>query len=502
MHKLNPIKFWPPITLLFATVVFSIADKEGFLEIVRTANQWILTNFSWLFSWSVLAFVILIVIIYFSPLGKVKLGGDNAKPILSKWKWFSITLCTTIATGILFWGTAEPLFHFHQPPENLGIETASKAASIFSMSTMFLHWTISPYAIYTLAALVFSFCFYNLKRPFEVGSTLFPLLGMKSQGPIGNIVDIICLYGLVAGMAASLGTGILTLSGGLFNVFDVQSTDLILGIIALTIVIAFIASASSGLLKGIRILSFYNLIGFILLAVFFFMFGPTWFIIENTASGLGSFIVNIIPRSVNWNDSLNQDWFESWTIFNWANWLAWTPITALFLGRLGKGYTVKEFIRMNLIYTSIFGAVWMSIFSGSSIYYDMNLNGGLFDLIDSVGPENVIYKILGQLPFSQLISGFFLLITFISYVTAADSNTSAMSNICTKGISTENQESPLFIQVIWGSVIGVLAWVMISYSGIEGIKMISVLGGFPALFLVIAIALGAVKLLVSERANS
>lgn len=502
MHKLNPIKFWPPIILLIGTVIYSLVDKEEFLQAANTANDWVLNNFSWLFSWGVLSFVILIAIIYFSPLGKVKLGGASAQPLLSKWKWFSITLCTTIATGILFWGTAEPLFHFNNPPENLGIESGSASAKVFSMSTMFLHWTISPYAIYTLAALVFSYCFYNLKRPFEVGSTLFPLIGKKSEGSVGHIVDIICLYGLVAGMAASLGTGILTIAGGLNTSFGVTQTDFILGLIAITIVAAFVASASSGLLKGIRILSDYNMKAFILLTIFFFAFGPTSFIIKTSTEALGSFITNFIPRSVNWNETLDQSWFQSWTIFNWANWLAWTPITALFLGRLGRGYTIRTFIRMNLVYTSLFGAIWMSIFSGSSIFYDMESNGGLFEILNQQGAENVIYNILSEFPMSGIIGGLFLLITFISYVTAADSNTSAMSNLCTKGITTENQESPLFIQIVWGTIIGILAWVMISYAGIEGIKMISVLGGFPALFLVIAIGLGAIKLLVSERSSS
>ncbi|MFY0601118.1 MAG: BCCT family transporter [Cyclobacteriaceae bacterium] len=502
MQRLNPIKFWPPIILLIATVVYSLIDKVGFLEMANIANAWVLENFSWLFSWSVLGFVLLIAAIYFSPFGKIVLGGSSAVSLLSKWKWFSITLCTTIATGILFWGTAEPLFHFNNPPASLGIEPAGSAAKIFSMSTMLLHWTISPYAIYTLAALTFSYCFYNLKQPFEVSSTLFPLIGNKSKGYVGHFVDIICLYGLVAGMAAALGAGILTIAGGLNTSFGIAQNSFILGLIAVAIVTAFVASASSGLLKGIRILSDYNMKAFILLALFFLIFGPTSFIIKTSITSLGSFVTNFFPRSINWNDTFDQGWFQSWTIFNWANWLAWTPITALFLGRLGQGYSVRTFIRMNLLYPSIFGAVWMSIFSGSSIFYDIESKGKLFKSLGDIGPESVIYQIFSELPMSEVTGGFFLIITFISYVTAADSNTSAMSNLCTKGISTENQESPLFIQIIWGSIIGILAWVMISYAGIDGIKMISVLGGFPALFLVILIAFGAVKLLLSERKHS
>ncbi|WP_421893782.1 BCCT family transporter [Marinoscillum sp.] len=499
MQQLNPIKFWPPLILLTGTVTYSLVDKEGFLAAAQSANAWILQHFSWLFSWSVLLFVILLLIIYLSPFGKTTIGGKGATPLLSKWKWFSITLCTTIATGILFWGTAEPLFHFHQPPTNLEITPGSTEARDFSMATMLLHWTLSPYAIYTIAALVFSYCFYNLKRPFEVSSMLFPLMGKHASGIIGHLTDIICLYGLVAGMAASLGAGILTISGGLRTFLGIPPSDFLLLVITLAIVVTFVASASSGLMRGIRILSDYNIKAFILLAIFFFCFGPTMPILETGSSAVVAYIQNFLPRSVNWNNVLDQSWFQSWTVFNWANWLAWTPITALFLGRLGKGYTVRQFILVNLVFPSLFGGLWMMIFSGSAIHFDSLSDGALFQTLTDQGPENVIYAIFESLPFTWLISIVFLLITFISYVTAADSNTSAMSNLCTKGITTEHQEAPVFTQIIWGTIVGALAWIMIAYSGIGGIKMISVLGGFPALFLVIAVAFGAIKLMITSK---
>lgn len=499
MKQVIPIKFWPAVILLMGSVAFSLADKETFLFLTARANTWILTHFSGLFSWSVLSFVLLCGALYFLPFGNTIIGGDAAKPLLSRWKWFSITLCTSIATGILFWGTAEPLFHFHELPENLPVEAMSQKAEAFSIATMMLHWTISPYAIYTLTGVIFAYCFYNLKRPFEVGATLYPLIGKQSTGVVGHVVDIVCLYGLVAGMAASLGAGILTISGGLQRTLGLSSSGLLLGIIALIIVGSFVASASTGLLKGIRILSDYNTKAFIVIAIFILIFGPTKDILFTGVRGFGNFILNYFPRSVNWDDSLGQEWFQSWTIFNWANWLAWTPITALFLGRLGRGYSVREFIHMNLLYPSLFGAIWMMIFGGSALHFDQVTNGKLFSILKDSGPENVIYYIFDQLPVPDVIVPLFLLITFLSFVTAADSNTSAMSNLCTRGITTENQESPLPIKVIWGVVIGVLSWVMIAYSGIEGIKMLSVLGGFPALFLVICIALGAIRLLIQRK---
>lgn len=499
MKQIIPIKFWPPVVLLLSSVTLSLVNKEVFLRITNDANSWILTHFSGLFSWSVLGFVLLCVTLYVSPFGKTVIGGSEAQPLLSRWKWFAITLCTSIATGILFWGTAEPLFHFHQLPEKLHLKPMSADAGVFSLATMMLHWTISPYAVYTLTAVVFAYSFYNLKRPFEVGATLYPLLGRRSAGIIGHGVDIICLYGLVAGMAASLGAGILTISGGLQSVLGIASGEVLLAVIALLIVASFVISASTGLMKGIRVLSDYNAKAFICMAFFILLFGPTREIFDLGLRGIADFLLHFFPRSVNWHNALGHSWFQSWTVFNWANWLAWAPVTALFLGRLGRGYSIREFIHMNLFFPSLFGALWMMIFSGASLHFDAQTNGELYQILKKSGPENVIYHILGLLPLAEIVIPVFLLITFLSFVTAADSNTSAMSNLCTKGITTENQESPLPIKIIWGVIIGALAWVMITQSGIEGIKMISVLGGFPALFLVICIALGTIRLLIRQK---
>lgn len=218
MQSLNKKVFFPPLIFLIATVIYSLLDSEGFLFTMQKANGWILNNFGWLFSWATFGFLLILLVVYFSPLAKVRIGGKDAQPILNRWRWFAITLTTTIATGILFWGPAEPLYHFNGPPAGLGLTTPSEAAATFSMSTLFMHWTLTPYGIYTIAGLVFALAYYNLKQPFRLGALLFPLVGKRAHGTLGTITDVICLYGLVAGMAASLGTGILTLIVSTFRV--------------------------------------------------------------------------------------------------------------------------------------------------------------------------------------------------------------------------------------------------------------------------------------------
>ncbi|MBT8220625.1 MAG: BCCT family transporter [Bacteroidia bacterium] len=489
--------FWPPFIFILASAIYSLLDVDAFLVNATSANDWVLDTFSWAFSWCGFAFLLIVVITYFSKFGNVKIGGADAKPKLSKWRWFSITLCTTIATGILFWGTAEPLYHMHLPPQDLNIIPASPEAARFAMSTMMMHWSFTPYGIYTLAALLFAIVYYNMNQPFSLSSMLYPIMGDKVHGVWGDIVNIICLYSLVAGMAASLGVGILNISGGISSFFEIGSTSLLTILIAFAIVITFILSAASGLMRGIRLLSGWNIWVFVFIAVFMFVFGPTKEIIISGWQGISGYFQTFLFRSLDTGIGEPDRWTKSWTIFYWANWLAWTPISALFLGRLGLGYDVRTFIRFNLLYPSLFSMVWMSIFSGTSLYVD-NLNGeqGLYTLLQDVGPEMVVFNMLEYIPFTDLLTIVFIVAAFISYVTAADSNTSAMSGISAVGITPDNPEAPIMIKVAWGSLIGIISWVLITYAGIDGIRMASNLGGLPALVIVILIGAGLVKILV------
>lgn len=500
MKSLNPWVFFPPLIFLAATVVFSLSNAEHFLRLMNIANAWVLERFGWLFSWATLAFLLILAMVYFSPLAKVRIGGSHAEPILSKWRWFAITLCTTVATGILFWGPAEPLYHLNEPPAGLGFTPGDSKARQFAMSTMFMHWTLTPYGIYTIAGLVFALSYYNLRQPFSLGALLYPVLGRRAHGLIGTFTDIICLYGLVAGMAASLGTGILTLMGGMNIVLGIPPSSFLLAIIGLAIVVTFVISAASGLMRGIRVLSDYNIKAFMGLAIFIFLAGPTLLLLKMGWAGLVDYVYHFLPRSLNIQTGIDKEWQNSWTIFYWANWLAWTPITALFLGQLARGYTVRDYIHYNLLWPALFGGVWMMIFGGTSMAMDQAGDGFLYQILSDKGEQNVIFSILGELPLGGILSVVFLFIVFVSYVTAADSNTSAMSGMSTHGISPENPEAPLWIKVVWGSLIGIIAWVMITYAGVDGIRMLSVLGGFPALFLVLLVSVGILHL-VFRRAE-
>lgn len=509
LKSLNHKVFWPPFVLLLSCTLASLLFEARFLQSVQLVNAWMLSHFDWLFSWATFSFLLVLVAVYVSPLGRVTIGGKAAQPILSKWRWFSITLCTTIATGILFWGTAEPIFHLTAPPEGLDIAPNSRQAATFAMSTMYMHWTLTPYGIYTMVGLLFALTYYNLRQPFNLGSLLYPLMGRRSQGWLGDLTDIICLFALVAGMAASLGAGILTISGGLNTIWGLEQNVWLNLLIGMAIIASFIISASTGMLKGIKVLSDYNIKAFIGLAIFVFVMGPTSEMLDIGWRGLVDYVQHFFPRSTNLGSRLDTEWRHGWTIFYWANWLAWAPITALFLGRIARGYSVRDFIHFNLLLPSLFGALWMITFSGASIYYDTQSETALLsDTLNAQGPQNVVFELIRLMPWGSTVSVIFLLIAFLSYVTAADSNTLAMSGISARDITPDNPEAPRGIKVLWGVIIGLLAFVMISYAGIDGIKLISTLGGFPVLFLALAVcaSLGVLiwkrdALLVEETAD-
>ncbi|MCB9082595.1 MAG: BCCT family transporter [Lewinellaceae bacterium] len=496
--KLRYLVFGIPFLLLTGSVGYSLYDSVHFLAVVRGMNDWIIREFGWLFAGAALGCLVLCVMVYISPLGRVRIGGPAAQPLLSRWRWFSITLCTTIAIGILFWATAEPLYHLHQPPAGTGITPNTPAAARFALSTMFLHWTFTPYSLYTITALLFALVYYNLRQPFRLGSLLFPLLGRHSQSPAMGTLDAVCLYSLVAGMSASLGAGLLTIAGGLRQFAHIPAGNGLLALIAAAIVGVFVISSVSGLQRGIRVLSDINIRAFLLLAAFIFLLGPKGWLWQTSLGALADYAGHFLPRSLAWG--LDPQWAGSWTIFYWANWLAWTPITALFLGRLGVGYTVREFLRVNLLFPALFSMAWMIIFSGNALYLDLQVpTANLFATLQAEGPEGAVYAVLRRFPWPLVTSFFFLAVTFLSYVTAADSNTSAMSGLCSTGISPEDPEAPVWIKMAWGVVVGSMAWVMVANAGIDGVKMASNLGGFPALFLILAVMAGMVVMLFRSR---
>ncbi|ABF52645.1 BCCT family transporter [Sphingopyxis alaskensis] len=485
-NSLNRPVFFVPLMVLLATVMLSLWRGEAVVTAETVINNWILRHFSPLFAGAAIAFLVLLLLVALSPLGGRIIGGTMATPLLTRWRWFAVTLCTTIATGILFWGAAEPLFHLNDPPAMLGIEPGSDAAATFAMSTMFLHWTLTPYAIYTVAGLTFALVYYDRREPFSLSSLFVPLVGQRAHGAAGTAVDILCLFALVAGMAASLGAGVLALAGGIEGLWGIAGGAPLRWGIAAAIVGTFVVSAALGLQRGIARLSLLNIWLFAAVLLFVVVAGPAARLPGLGLAGVADYVATFAPRSLGLD--VDSDWHRQWTIFNWANWIAWAPVTALFLGRLAVGYSVRAFILVNLLLPALFGAAWMIVIAGTTITLDQQSGGSLYTVLTSAGPDPLLYRLFsalgGGVPVLMLLIG----AIFISYVTAADSNVSAMSALSTHGISPETPEAPLAVKAAWGITVGLVATILVAAAGIDGIRMMSVLGGFPALFIILGAA--------------
>ncbi|MBA3941229.1 MAG: BCCT transporter [Sphingopyxis sp.] len=494
---INRPVFFIPLAVLASALGLSLWQGTAFVALETAINNWVLLRLGPVFAVAGVAFLVLLAVIALSPLGKLTIGGPGATPLLNRWRWFAVMLCTTIATGILFWGAAEPLFHLNTPPAMLGLRPGSDGAAAFAMSTMFLHWTLTPYAIYTVAALAFALLYYNRREPFSLSSLFVPLLGQRAHGPMGTAIDVVCLYALVAGMAASLGAGILALAGGIEGLGGFSGGGPLRWAIAATIVASFLISAATGLQKGIAGLSALNTWLFFAIIAFVLVAGPTAQMLGLSLRGGADYVGTFVPRNLGLD--VDGDWHRQWTIFNWANWFAWAPVTALFLGRLAVGYSVRAFILFNLILPALFGAVWMTAIAGATIVLDQHSAGSLYAVLASQGPDPVLFRLFDALGGGSLVTATVLFAIFLSYVAGADANVSAMSALSTHGITPDRPEAPLFVQIVWGVTVGLVAIMLVASSGIDGIRMMSVLGGFPALFVIIGAALSLAVMAVRGR---
>jgi choline/carnitine/betaine transport len=491
--KINTWVFWPPFILFFAAAIFSLTSYQAFTSTVTNAFNWTTDNFGWMFALCSVLFLSVCVIIAFSSAGTIKFGGKAAKPEFTSWNWFAMSLCAGIGTGIVFWGAAEPILHLAKPPASLGLEPFGADAAMFSISTVFLHWTFIPYAMYILCAIPIALAYYNYNQPLMVSSGLYFLVGDKCQGKAGTLVDILCLYGLAGGMATSLGAGLLQIGSGMNFLIGTPTNKWIWLAIAAAIIISYTISSYSGLQKGIRVLSDQNAKIFVVVMLFIFFTGPTKFILELGVQGTGHFITNFFKQALFLSPVADDGWPTWWSLYYWANWMAFGPIVGLFLVRLTYGRTIRQFILVNLFAPAVFGIIWFSVFGGASMHAQLNGIADLSANMTNNGVENAIFGFFKMFPFGTLLSAVFLFTVALSFTTLADSMTSTIASMSTKGLSKGDEEAPVFLKVVWGILIGIISWVMISYAGVDGFKMISNLAGFPIMFVMLVMGVSICK---------
>ncbi len=502
MFNIKPLVFLPPFVLCVAAVVLNFTNKKLFDTVITDADRWVSGTFGWLVVFSAFGMVVLCGVIFISPFGRTVLGGPDARRMLTRWQMFTVVLTTTLGTGVLFWGMFEPLTFLSEPPPIANARPYSAEAAQFAISTVYMHWTSTPYAIATIVGLMFGFAYYNMKKPFSLGAPLSPLLGSYGEGPLAQVIDAVCLYTLIAAMAVALGASALLLGGGVNHLMGVEvaPSKVMLAAIVTAIVIVAVVDSITGITKGIRIVAGINTSFLIIFLAMLVVLGPTLYILSFSAEGFWHFLLhyleNIFSAGAPPQDVESQEWARNWTQMYFAAWFAWAPIMGVFLGRIARGYTVREFIVFNAILPAVFTGIWMAVFCSTAVHMQLYDNVNLASLLDPSDPLGVLYAVLDRLPFTQILVPILLITSFLSMVTTVDSNTDAMSSISSTGISPEKPDASIYVKIAWGLVVGLIAWIMVTFGGLDGIRMLSRLGGLPAIFLCLAISVCAIRVMM------
>ena len=497
--KLRTMTFFPPFLILLAFVVLSLISQDVFLGVINNINNWIIANLGW--AASILALFIVVVGVWagFSKFGNVRIGGEDAKPELSNFAWFTIALTTTMAAGVLFWGPAEPIAHFLYPPTELyGVEPMSAEAMKFSMETMFLHWTIVPYCIYAVPAVVFGFMYYNAKKPYSIACQLSPLLGERAYSPRWmQIIDAVTLFAIGAGMAGSVAQAFMNISGGISKITGIPSDVRMWLVVAIVLGSVTVATAVSGIQKAMKHVSNINVYGFAIFLIFLLLVSNAPFLLNLSTEALGGFAGTFLERILITGASQDSQWPQWWTTFYWFSWMAWAPTSGAFMGRIAYGRKVKTVLGMYVGVCASISAIWMILVSGTALWVQKS---GLADLCTAydLGTENVPYEMLSALPGGKIISPLFVLLVFLSTVTACNSNTIAMAGISTRGISPDNPEAPIWLKCIWGFVAMAVGYIMIAAVGVNGEKIIANFGGMFAALIMIGAA-GSLAVLIKKH---
>lgn len=507
---IRPAVILTPVLIFAALILAGTAAPEQFMAVLSAVFTGLMVHGGWLVSLGTLLFVVFMAVILVHPIGKVKLGGEDAKPEYSTWTWFAISLCAGIGTGIVFWGAAEPLLFAVEPQLSAGIAPNSRASVIWALSKSYLHWSFAPYACYGIFGLCIAYAVYNLHRSYSVSAAFAPMLGeMTERKWFRGIVDTLTVFAITGGVAGSLGYGLLQISSGLEQLYGVPRTAWVYAAICVVVVGVYNTASVTGVDRGIRWLSDKNAWMFLILLALVFLAGPgSWIcnlLVESVGSFLSTFLASITAAApfadsgaavgAVWHES-SELWSQWWDQYYFVDFLAFAPVTGLFLIKLAKGRTLREFIVINWIVPSVFGIVWFAIFGGLALDIQYNfadyagrisLEGceSLFAYMETYGNEAMLLKVVEAIPFSQVVKPAVLVLITLSFVTLADSMTSTVA-LMTIRDNRGVREAPTAVKLFWGILMGAAALVFTLTGNIEGIKIVKTIAGFPILLLGIA----------------
>lgn len=487
INKNNKV-YYISLIVVFSITAWGIISPSSFGNAANGLFNFLVNNFGWLYLISMFIFVLFSVFLACSRYGKIRLGPDDSRPEYSNLSWFGMLFGSGMGIGLVFWGVAEPLFHYLNP---VALKGSTPEAANFAIKTSFFHWGFHPWANYAIIGLALAYFQFRKNYPGLISSIFTPLIGEKGvEGPIGKTIDILAIFATVAGVATSLGLGTLQINSGLNYLFGIPANIMVAIIIIAVITLIYIWTAVSGIEKGIKLLSDINLIFAFSILILSFIVGPKVKMINSLTNGLGMYIDSFIKDSLHIEAFGDNSWLSGWTIFYWAWWIAWAPFVGTFIARISKGRTIREFVLGVIIAPSLASFIWFSIFGTLGINLGPKVAAEATKVV-----ETAFFVVIGKYPLGSVISfiAVFLLGTF--FITSANSATFVLGMMSSNGnLNPSNSK-----KILWGLIQALLALALLLAGGLKTLQIGSIAAAFPFAIVMIIACFSLYKALSSEK---
>lgn len=469
--------------LILAIVLWGVLAPASLGAVFDTALATITRNFGWFYLWVVLGLVVMALILAFSRYGDLKLGGEDDEPEFSIGAWFAMLFAAGMGIGLVFWGVAEPVSHYGAPPPGIAPNTPEAANA--AMRYSFFHWGLHPWAVYSIVALAIAF-FQFRKGGSALVSTAVQALPWRWVRPLGPLVNVLAVIATAFGVAASLGMGALQINSGLARVFGLPVSGAAqVGIIVVTTAL-FLVSAVTGVDRGIKWLSSFNLVMAALLALAVFLLGPTVAIIDTFTTTLGAYASEFVRMSLRMTPFRDSGWVGGWTVFYWAWWVSWSPFVGLFIARVSRGRTIREFILGTVLAPTLAAFIWFSVFGGTALHMEI-LQGLPMAEAAQADVSTALFSVFDALPLGGLMTGVATVLVLVFFVTSGDSATLVLGMMSTGG---DENPRPL-VKVIWGVLVAGIAISLLLAGGVKAVQTATIVFALPftAVILLMAVAL-------------
>lgn len=469
--------FFTSAIFIITSVSLTLLFREKAENIFGSIQHAIADKADWFFTLSINIFLVFLLFLAFGKYGKLRIGGANAKPEFKTISWFAMLFSAGMGIGLLFFGVGEPIMHFNKPPTATphSIEAATQA-----MNITFLHWGFHAWAVYALVGLALAYFTYSRGLPLTIRSVFYPFLGDRIHGPIGNIIDIFAVLATLFGLATSLGFGVQQISAGLEYVFHISGgiTTQIVLIIGITLIATI--SVVSGVDKGVKFLSEWNMRIAILILLVAIILGPTIFIFRSFVENTGSYLADFVKLSTWVETYTGTDWQNSWTVFYWGWWIGWSPFVGMFIARISKGRTVKEFILCVLIIPALVTFLWMSAFGSVALRETLIGNTAIADAVNS-NIATSLFVFFQDFPFNSIINVIAIILIAGFFITSSDSGSLVVDSLTSGG----KIDAPVGQRIFWALAEGAVAAVLLVGGGLKALQTAAIATGLPFAFLLL-----------------